>query len=376
MRHSRVWIALISLTAVLTTGCDSGESDAKVKPGVSAIPVETMVVGTRPFVDTVDVSGVVRPMRDVRVSAEAPGRVLAAPFEEGEKIERGKLLLRVDSQVDSARIDVLKSQVSTAKREFDRTRMLAKQGLATPQQLDQAASQVDQASLNLKQARVAVGKSTIRSPIEGHVATKDVEKGEYVAPGKLLAHIVDYDTVKVEASVPEGDVRYITEGKKVDIFLPALERTVHGTVEKRAIVASERTRTYPVEIHVPNPGLEILPGMRARVIVPRKDYGEVVVVPREAVLEGFENEEIMVLESEGDEGKAIVKRVELGPSAGGEVVVLSGVERGDRMIVKGHRGIADGTRVRVVSEATPKDTPSRADASDAAAPAGEEVVGN
>ncbi len=351
MKRLRIWhCGVLFVTLALGWGCDSGEKEARPDTKVAAIPVETMIVTERPFVDRVDVSGVVRPLNEVRVAAEAPGRVLSAPFEEGERVKRGKLLLRVDSQVDSARIDVLKNQVSTAEREFERTKTLAKQGLATPQQLDQAASAVDQARLSLEQIRVAVGKSTVRSPISGYIAVKSVEKGEYVGPGQQLAHIVQYDTVKIEASVPESDIRFITEEKEVEIYLPALEKSFSGKVKQRAIVASERTRTFPVEIHVPNPGRQILPGMRARVIVPRKDYGNVVVVPRDAILKGFDREEAMVLESDEDEGEAMVHVVEVGPSAGSDVVVLDGLEKGERLIVKGHRGLAEGTRVRVVSQ--------------------------
>lgn len=349
MNRIRLCTVLACAALVLLAGCDPEEAESS--PEVSAIPVETKIVGTQAFVDRVNVSAVVKPVHDVRVAAEAPGRVLSASFEEGERVKRGQLLLRVDSQVDSARIDVLRSQVATARREYERTKTLARQGLSTPQQLDQASSQVDQASLNLKQAQVAVGKSSVRSPIEGYVATKAIEKGEYINPGQLLAHIVDYDTVQVEASVPERDIRYTAVGMEVDVEVPALDTVRRGTVQKRAIVATEQSRTFAVEIHVENPDLELLPGMRARVSVPRKDFGEVVMVPRSAILEGFERSEALIVDGDGDEGRATVREVVLGPGKGSMVVIEEGLEAGDRLITKGHRGIADGTRVRVVSEA-------------------------
>lgn len=349
LRNGLVAITVVSLLAACS-GKDAPTSQA-TKESSSAIPVETLRVTKQDFVDLVDVSGVVEPIHEVRVAAEAPGRVLSAPFEAGARVKKGDLLLRVDSDVDSARIAVMQSQLQTAEREFQRTKQLASQGLATPQQLDQAQSSVENASLSIKQARVGLGKTNVRSPISGHVAQKLTEQGEYVAPGSPLAHIVDYDTVKVIANVPESDVRFVTENSEVDVWLPALDRTVKGTVHRRSIIATPNTRTFPVEIHVKNEDLSILPGMRARVVVPRKDWGSVVVVPREAILEGFERPEAMVLTGESDEGKSELRHVVLGPAKGSFVVVESGLNAGDRLIVKGHRSIADGTQVRSTKEA-------------------------
>jgi membrane fusion protein (multidrug efflux system) len=345
---SKIFLVLLATVAGLSA-CEKADEAVATAPPIIAIPVETVTAESVPFVDMVEVAGVVEPIYEVQVSAEAPGRVLAAPFIEGEKIVKGQLLLRVDGESNTAQISLLQSQLSTAQREFDRTKQLAKQGLSTPQQLDQAAAAVDGASLSIKQAKVGLGKTNVRSPITGYVAQKFAEVGEYVGPGAPLAHIVDYDTVKVMASVPESDVRFITPDKEVEIWIPALDKSFKGKVFRRSIVA---TRTFPVEIHVPNESLEILPGMRASVVVPRKDYGAIVVVPRDAILEGFNRQEAMVLgEASGTDFKAELRAVELGPAKGANVAVLSGLKAGEKLIVKGHRSLADGTKVRVVNAA-------------------------
>lgn len=345
-------LLLFVLTFAGLAACEKPDEAAATAPVLVAIPVEAVAVESVPFVDMVDVAGVVEPIHEVQVSAEAPGRVLAAPFIEGEKIVKGQLLLRVDGEANTAQISLLQSQLSSAQREFDRTKQLAKQGLSTPQQLDQAAAAVDGSSLSIKQAKVGLGKTNVRSPIAGYVAQKFAEVGEYVGPGAPLAHIVDYDIVKVMASVPESDVRFITPDKEVEIWIPALEKTFQGKVFRRAIIATAATRTFPVEIHVPNESHDILPGMRASVVVPRKDYGTIVVVPRDAILEGFNRQEAMVLGAQsGTDFVAELRAVELGPAKGANVAVLSGLKAGEKIIVKGHRSLADGTKVRVMNDA-------------------------
>jgi membrane fusion protein (multidrug efflux system) len=332
--------------AIAVAGCKPEEETGDVE--IPPVPVETSVVNAQDFVDRVDVAAVVEPIKEVRVSAEAPGRILRADFEENERVKRGQLLIRVDADQNSAQIDLLENQIATARREFQRTRKLATEGLATPQQLDQAQSMVDTAQLNLKQAKVGLGKTTLRSPIDGYVAQKFVEKGEYAAPGAPVAHIVEYDVVKVMASVPESDIGFVNEGEEVKIFLPSLDRHVLGTVHRRAIIASDATRTYPVEIHVDNADRELLPGMRARVIIPKGRIKDAIVVRRSAILQGFENSEAMVLPGDAEVAKAELRTLELGPSRGDFIVVKSGLKPGDRIIVKGHRAIVGGTKVKVV----------------------------
>lgn len=342
--------------AVSATACKPEASPAErgETTGVPAVAVVTQEVVASDFVERVEVAGVAEPIEEVQVAAEAPGRVTQAPFKEGEPVEKGDLLLRVDAQSDSARIDLLENQLANARREYERTKMLAREGLATPQQLDQASAQVDSASLSIKQARVGIGKSTVHSPVSGLVAEKFVEQGEYVSPGQPLAHIVDYSTIVIDAAVPEGDIGFVREGEKVDVWLPSLDRHFEGLVKRRGIVATSKTRTFPVEVHVDNASGDILPGMRARVIIPRKRWENVVVVPRDSILQGFNAKEAMVFTGDGAEGAAELRTVEVGPARGNEIVVTSGLAPGDRLIVKGHRGIVNGTRVNAVRTVSAK----------------------
>lgn len=342
----RSFLVLIVAVSVALSACKPEEKEKDVE--IPPVPVETTIVASQDFVDRIDVAAVVEPIKEVRVSAEAPGRIVRAPFEENQRIKKGELLIRVDADQNSAQIDLLENQIATARREYQRTKKLASEGLSTPQQLDQAQSMVDTAQLNLKQAKVGLGKTTLRSPMSGWVAQKFVEGGEYAAPGSPVAHIVEYDTVKIMASVPESDIGFIEEGGEVQILIPSLDKQVVGKVHRRAIVASDSTRTFEVEIHVDNAERVILPGMRARVIVPKGRIDDAIIVRRDAILQGVERSEAMVLPGDAEVAKAELRRLELGPSRGDVIVVKSGLEVGDRLIVKGHRAIVQGTKVKVV----------------------------
>lgn len=322
------------------------EAEQKIKP----MAVETMQVSMRSFVQTIEFPGVAEPVETRRVSAESSGRVLAAPFEEGKEVQKGDLLLRTDAKVTRAQMKVIDAQISTARREHNRIRELASQGLATPQQLDQSKSQLQQAQLSRKQVAVGASMSTVRSPFRGFVHTKFIKQGEFIGPGQPIVELINYSTVILNVTVPESDLGALKLGDKVEVHFPSIKKSYEGVVKKRGLRVVQPTQTFPVEVHVLNTDLELVPGMRAYVRVPKISLKDVVVIPRDAVLEGFSRREAMVVEHEGDVLKASLRVVELGPSKENLVVVRGGLKVGDKLIVRGHRNVVHGTLLRVVRE--------------------------
>lgn len=351
-------LLLLACTTVVgaLSGCKPPPSDAAAAAKTDKtedaeadpIPVETLTVESHDFVESFDVPAKAEPVDEITVAAEAGGRVLRAPFEEGEEVRAGSTLLRVDTELDSARIDLLENQIEAAQREYNRTKKLVDQGLATPQQLDQAEDALENARLNLEQAKIGASKGGVRSPSSGVVLHKHIEVGEFASPGAPIATIVNYDKLHVVGHVPETRIRYVNVGDTVEVAFPARDATLTGQVTHRALTASPRTGTYAVEVTVDNPERAVLPGMSARMKIVKKQWEDVVIVPREAVLQGFSRSETMVLPGDDDVTKAELHVVELGPSAGPNVVITRGLEPGQRLIVRGHRGLVDGALARAV----------------------------
>lgn len=361
--QARRGIAALALCALACApawmGCDSGDSEAA--PGkkegatqeVKPMAVEAAPVRAQRFVQTFEFPGVAEPIERRRIAAESGGRVLTAPFEEGDQVEERDLLLRVDAKSTRAQIDVIESQVQAARREYRRVKQLASEGLATPQQLDQARSQREQAELSLEQAKVGKAMSVVRSPFDGVVATKFVEAGEFTGPGQPIVELYDLSTIKLEVAVPESAIQYAEVGEAVEVHFPATGRRLDGKIARRGVRVAQPTQTFPVEVHLPNAEGEILPGMRARVIVPKLELEQAVVVPRDALLEGVTQREAMVVEGINEEGvgAASLRVVTIGEARGNRVVIEEGLKPGELLIIKGHRNVVDGTSVRVVGGA-------------------------
>jgi membrane fusion protein (multidrug efflux system) len=345
----------ISLSLAPLMGCnsDKDEGEAAKAQEVKPMAVEIDTVGTQTFVQTLEFPGVAQPIEVRNVSAEMGGRVLAAPAEEGALIKKGDLLLRVDARNGTAQIKLLKSQVSSAQREYNRVKKLAAEGLATPQQVDQSQSQLEQTKLGLNQAKVGQGMSTVRSPFTGVVAMKMLEVGEYAGPGQPIVQLIDTSTIKLEVTIPESMVNFIKVNDDVQVEFSSIGKAVTGKVVRRGVTVTQPTQTFPIEIHIPNESGDLMPGMRARVVVPKLQIEGAVVVPRDALLEGvFQREAMVAIDRKGDLAKAELRVVEIGESRGNSIVITQGLKAGDKLITRGHRNVVNGTVVRIVKDRT------------------------
>ncbi|MFP4057475.1 MAG: efflux RND transporter periplasmic adaptor subunit [Candidatus Brocadiia bacterium] len=248
------------------------------------------------------------------------------------------------------RYKAAKEQVRHAQEKLQTARnslALVRKG-ARQEERDAIAAKVDQARAALHQAQIHLDESSIEAPIGGVVARKNLDEGNMVAPGVSIVTLVEVRTVKVLVGVNERDVALVEKGQtRATVRTDAYPQEVfRGTVHKVSPVADERTRTVEVEIHVPNPQRRLKPGMFARVELVLEQRQGVPVVPRDAVLrhEG----ELYAFVVEG--GKARRRPVELGIDAGEEAEVTSGLEAGEKLVVRGQRRLEDGTEVRVVEE--------------------------
>ncbi len=384
--HPSVLLTTLLITSTLLSsislmGCKPPEEAENSKEqAVKPMAVEIDTVKTTTFVQTLEFPGVAQPIEMRTVSAEMGGRVLAAPAEEGDRVEKGDLLLRVDARNSAAQIKLLKSQVSSAQREYNRIKNLAAEGLATPQQVDQIQSQLEQSKLGLNQARVGQGMSTVKSPFTGVVAMKMLEVGEYAGPGQPIVQLIDTSTIKLDVTIPESMISFIKVGDDVQVKFTAIDKTVTGKVVRRGVTVTQPTQTFPIEINIPNESGDLMPGMRARVVIPKLTIADAVVVPRDALLEGvFQREAMVITDRKDDIAQAELRVVEIGESRGNRIVIKSGLQAGDKLITQGHRNVVNGTTVRIVrdhtgesmSQAPTKEAPTK---KAEAAPTKEEVA--
>ncbi len=291
--------------------------------------------------------GSLRSDESVTLRPEVAGRISQIPFTEGQRVQKGQVLIRLDDSVPRAEFEQARANFSLAKSNFDRSIELQQKGFISKQARDEAdnAMKVQQAAMVLAQVRL--DKSVIRAPFNGIVGLRNVSVGDYVAAGQDLVPIEAIDPLKVDFRVPELYLSQIRTGQALQITLDSVpDKIFNGVVFAISPLIDAGGRSIVMRAQIKNAG-QLRPGMFARVRLLLSETADVLVVP-EAALAPAGDEQFVFRVSDG---KAERVQVELGQRRDGVVEVVAGLNEGDTIVVAGIQKIRDGAAVTVSAAA-------------------------
>lgn len=332
--------AAFVLRVISTSG---SEAEAMEKPLV--VPsVKVQILESGVLEDKLVLTGGVDPWVDIILSSEGNGPVESLSVDEGDRVEAGAELARIDTAMLEARQAQAQAQLRLAEQELKRVNRLGQSGVTTQRDADNAIANRDVAAAVARTLDIQLKKSVLTAPIEGIVDRVFVDENEFTDTGKPLVRIVQTEKVKVSVGVPERDVLAFEEGAPVTVTVDALpDRPFQGCIHYIATVADPITRTFTAEIEVENSEGLIRPGMIARAGLIRNVYEDAVVVPIFSTVLLDQKRYVLVEE----DGAAQLREVETGVIQGNVVQVTEGLEPGDRLIVVGQRDARPGAPVNV-----------------------------
>jgi membrane fusion protein (multidrug efflux system) len=290
--------------------------------------------------------------------------------EEGEPVEEGASLLRIDPErreleLVNARAQAaeLSSARREAEREYGRIAKLQARGAASDAQLDgaetalqAAASRVKAAQARLGVAERALRDATVTAPFSGVVARRLIDVGEYVRPGQMLLELVALDPIEVEFHLSEADSSRVALGQPVAVTVaPYPDEEFEAKVSMISPTIDPTSRTLRVKAVLANPGVRLRPGLFARADLGVAHREGVPMIPEQAVLQRAEGPVVYVLAS----GSRVERRrLETGRHRDGDIEVVSGLSPGDWVATRGHTRLLDGAVVDAQDDdGRPPDTP-------------------
>ncbi len=284
------------------------------------------------------------PWERVVLRAEIEGVAERVDFREGEAVRKGQVLAQLSGEQRRVQVRRARSDLKLAERAYARARELFGKQLISDAALDEAVNRRDAARYGLRMAEIELDKSLVKTPIAGRIKERAVEPGEFLNKGQRIAEILDLSRLRVEFNVPEREFRHFALDKPATVTVDALPgRESPATVHRIGLEADLKSRTFPVEVALDNPGARLRPGMLARVTLALVTHRAQLLVPRHAVLERERGRVLFVARN----GRAEEREVTLGVSSGDEVQVTAGLRAGDWVIVAGHRRLTPGEPVRV-----------------------------
>lgn len=315
--------------------------------------VETAVVSAEDVDVLVQAVGSLEADQRIDVKARRSGRIAELPVDEGQRVEAGTILIRLDDRDLAARVDQARAAVTeadvraaAAKRSFERSGALRKKGIASEQDHDDVEAEFDRAMAalevsraNLAFAEAELAETLVRAPFAGVFGRLRVDPGAYVSEGESLGLLIDADPLELVFALPERYVARLRKGLPVTARVSSLpERPFPGAITFVAPAVNADNRTVTVGAEIPNPDEVLRPGQFGTVEVRLERHANAAVVPEEAIVPTAERLLVFVVE----EGRASARTVRTGVRLPGRVELVSGVSPGETIVVTGHEKLREG----------------------------------
>jgi len=349
----RLCLLLPVLGTCLLAACSfSIESDAAAAQAdadtatEAAIAVETIVATPRTIAAHYTGTATLEARAEAQVVARTSGVALAVLVEEGQAVRAGQALVRLDP--DQARLRVAQSQAQMRKlnNNYQRALQLLEQQLVSPADVDQLRFDLDDARARHQAAELELSYTTVKAPMAGVIASRDVKPGNFVQIHSPILRIVDISRLEATLNVPERELARLQAGQPVELSADALPGQVFsGQVDRVAPVVDAGTGTFRVIAAFAAQGA-LQPGMFGRLRIRYDTRADVLAIPRAALLDDEGEAAVYVVH----EGVARRTGLTLGAEEDGWVEVRAGLQAGDAVVTAGKSTVRDGSAVRVTGD--------------------------
>jgi RND family efflux transporter MFP subunit len=351
MRVQSLYPTRVALLVAALSACSTARSEEALSEPDAPVPIRVQPAVTTARPRTTAASGAVQAQTTVDVAFQVPGKVVAVGPDEGDVVAAGELLARIDPTDYQLALEQSAAQAEHAAQERQRHRPLLDVGSIAPSDYERIETAARQGAAAAGLARKRLGDTRLVAPIAGVVARRAIDRGETATPGQAVFTIMDVDPVKVRIGVPEADIAMVRVGQPATVRLTALgDETFSGRVTLVGVAADPTTRTYAVEVAVPNPERRLKVGMVAEAQVQGDRQVPAISVPAGAVVRDADGATLVyVLDARSERVHA--RRVAVGAARADEVEIASGLGGGEPVVVAGQHRVREGSRV-VLSPAT------------------------
>lgn len=285
------------------------------------------------------VPGTVQARRRAALSARMPASVVELPYQEGQWVKAGAVVVRLDDAALRAAVAAAEAGVKAAEADLARTKALVEKGAATPRELEQMTAAASAAQAQLTAAKDNLSYSALRAPFAGRVASRRTNLGDVVNPGMPLIEIEGEGGLELRATVESEIAATLRPGSKVKAVVDGQPSPLAATVT--AVAPSGDPTTHRFEVKADLPGASGLrAGLFARLLVPGVASDPRITVPAAALFERGGLTGVFVVA----DGKARLRWVAAGARDADTVEVRAGVEPGERVVLD-PSGLVDGNPV-------------------------------
>lgn len=339
------FFAIALASSALISGCGVGEAsvtDADTLLSATPVPVETAKPLRSEIFATYVATASITSDYDAPVITRVSGEVVELVVEEGDRVESGQILARLDGE--RLRLEMLsaKANLDRAQKEFTRNTDLHERGLVSSSLYE--GSKFDLASLqatyDLK--RLNYDYSNIRAPIAGVVSTREIKSGQTLAVGQVAFRITETSELIAYLQIPQAELAKFSAGHAATVSVASMPNTEFAaTIVRISPTIDIRNGTFRATAIMDNADGNLAPGMFGRFTIAYEKHENALVIPATALLDEDNESTVYIVEND-----AVIRRiVETGFEENGRVEILDGLDDDDQIVVVGQAGLRDGSKV-------------------------------
>lgn len=322
--------------------------------------VSTVIATKQEWQSTIKTVGTLRAAQGADLASEVSGTVEHIFINSGQDVTEGTILLQLNSEVETARLQALKAQVNLAEITVARD----KKQLSV-EAISQATYDTDQAQLDNLKAQLAEQKATLQkkiivAPFSGRLGIRKVDIGQFLNAGETIVTVQQLDPIYLDFFVPQQKISSLKVGQKISLVSDsATGKIFKGEVKAINAIVDETTRNIEVRATFRNTNKELRPGMFASATLQKEEVKSHLTLPQTAITFNPYGNTVFVVHKDGkiNEGKPrlIVKTafVETGAKRGDQVTVLSGINEGDEIVTAGQLKLRNGSIVNINNKLQP-----------------------
>jgi RND family efflux transporter MFP subunit len=282
--------------------------------------------------------------------AEAAYEKATLDYDRAQNLFASQSMTKANYDSAKAQLDVNAAKVAAARAQV---RMIQAKADAAKSQIDVIEARSSSAQAVVQETTIPLQDTALKSPLNGVVLKKSVERGTLVSPGTTGFTVADTSSVKAVFGVPDTALPEMKLGSALSVETETMPGTqFRGQITSIFPAADPKSRVFSVEVTIPNPGYQLRPNMIVSLRVGTAQTGPAQpVVPLNAVMKAKDNPDgyaVFVVTEQGGRQIAQLRAVKLGESYGNTVAVIDGLKQGERVIMTGGTMVTDGAQVKVI----------------------------
>jgi membrane fusion protein (multidrug efflux system) len=307
----------------------------------SSLPVNIIVAKHENFTETIPVIGSIEANESVVLKSEVSGKITGIFFTEGQRVEKGTLLIKVYDDDLQAQLTKAQANLKLTEDVEERQRQLLDREAISRQEYDVAFANLQAAQADVALLMAQISKTEIVAPFDGTVGFRKVSPGEYITPGIDIASLVNDNPAKIQFTIPEKYSQSLGRNTVITYRLEGQNNERKATVYAVAPTIDPDTRTLQLKALTPNPNGALIPGAFAKIEVMMQTKRNMILIPAQAILSETAGQKVYVYRNR----KAQAVMVETGTRTNNRVEITNGIARGDSVITTGIMQITPRTTV-------------------------------